>query len=57
MSTRNDSGCPCSNDCCEASSDTQKFCPDHDCPDDGEFCEDCYVCECPECGASCACAL
>ena len=49
-------GCPCSsyNPCCNGTSGN--FTPDHECPED-EICEQCYVCECIDCGSSCACDL
>lgn len=51
-------GCPCSQDCCE---EPTPYHPEHYCGDsdreDDEFCEECYVTECRNCGRQCYCEL
>lgn len=45
--------CPCSGKCCDK---PHIICPDHECEYE-DFCEDCFVNECNNCGGWCCCDL
>jgi len=51
---KNPRGHACSRDCCD---DPDIECPEHKCLKPNEFCEKCYVTECQNCWACCACDL
>ena len=56
LSWENPDGCPCGThgQCC---SQPDVHTPEHECPENGEFCEECYCLECANCGSQCCCDL
>ena len=45
---------PCGGNCC---ADPNVVTPEHEEPEDDDFCEECYCAECLNCGGYCCCDL